>query len=133
MGEPPLPCCDSYGRRTFQSTAPSGESAAVPSAPKCTKIRPPAAIGVGDARLFFGLGESPLAVRKTSTSTTLLPVSTSNASARSDAPLPLRTAVVSHKRPPTTIGVDHPRPGTACFQTTLEVSLQVRGRPVASE
>src|SRR5437870_8894695 len=113
-GEPPLPCCESYSKRAFQTISPEVVSAAVPSAPKCTYTRSPSTIGVGDARLFLGLVASLLRVRKTSTFTTSRPVSTSYANARSDPPRSL-TPVVTQTRPPATTGDDHPRPGTGVF------------------
>src|SRR5262245_52332692 len=132
MGEPPAPCCDSYGNRSFQTTSPDVVSAAVPSAPKCTYTRSPSTIGVGDAQLFFGLMTRGLLTRNTSMLTTSRPVSTSNASARSDTSR-CPVAAVSQTRPPATTGEDHQRPGIGVFHMTLRDSLHSLGRPCSTE
>src|ERR1700686_3779282 len=112
--------------------APEVVRAAVPSAPKWTYTRSPSTIGGGEARLFFGFVASALRVRKTSTFTTSRPVSTSNASARSEPPRSLIAEVIQ-TRPPATTGDDHPRPGTRVFHIPFRDSLHSSGKPRSVE
>src|SRR5262249_18605805 len=126
--------CGSYGSFAAQRAWPDVESGAVPSAPKWTNTLSPATIGVGDARLFFGLMGPASLIWKTSTLTTSLPVSTSKASALSDAFTRSRfsfvsTTVVSQTFPPATTGEDHPEPETGVFQRMLRDSLHSSGNP----
>ena len=73
-----------------------------------------------------------LLIRNNSAFTSSRPVSTSNASARSEiSRCPI--AAVNQTRPSATTGDDHPRPGIGVFQTTFRDSLQSLGRPCSSE
>src|SRR6478609_10350298 len=113
--------------------SPLVETAAVPSAPKCTYTRSPSRIGVGEAQLFFGLiSRRSDGILKTSTLSASCPVAMSNAIRRSEMPR-WSTAVVSHTRPPPTTGDDQPRPGTGVFHATLRVSLHSSGSPRSLE
>src|SRR6266566_2317533 len=96
-------------------------------------MRLSATTGVGEAWLFLRLSRFALGIRNTSAFTISRPLWTSNASARSDAPVRSLTAVVIQTRPPDTAGDDHPRPGTGVFQRTLRDSLQSTGTPCSLE
>src|SRR5215212_3493607 len=104
-------------------------------------MRAPSTIGVGDAQLFFGLmSRRSVGILKTSTLTTSLPVTASNASARSDTPLLPRAesrgcsiAVVIQTLPLTTTGDDQPSPATGVFHAMFFVSLHSRGKPCSAE
>src|SRR5262249_17316549 len=96
-------------------------------------MRSPSTIGVGDAKLFFGLSSIVPGDLKTSTSSKDRPVSRSKAIKRSEVSRFTAVADVSHTRPFATTGDDHPRPATGTFHATFFVSLHSSGRPRSHE